>query len=89
MDTFRSETRELTPQVLKFVQESWWEYVLSKVGKGLPETERPGKGKEKETWPQLVARFQDKAWKQECLKRDEKFEMHFSAAVCMGLLPHS
>ncbi|OSX65793.1 hypothetical protein POSPLADRAFT_1064495 [Postia placenta MAD-698-R-SB12] len=80
VDTFRSETRELTPQVLKFVQESWSEYVLSKVGKGLPETERPGKGKEKETWPQLVARFQDKAWKQECLKRDEKFEMHFSAA---------
>jgi cysteinyl-tRNA synthetase len=34
-------------------------------------------------WPALQAKFgeADKVWKQECLKRDEKFEMHFSAAV--------
>lgn len=37
-----------------------------------------------EIWPSLQKRFldQDRTWKQECLKRDEKFEMHFSAAVC-------
>ncbi|PSR70964.1 hypothetical protein PHLCEN_2v13140 [Hermanssonia centrifuga] len=59
---------------------AWTSYVQSKVVVGLPETETPVTGKEAESWPALVAHFQDKAWKQECLKRDEKFEMHFSAA---------
>lgn len=57
------------------------DYVESNVGKGLADADRPSKGKERESWPELAARFQDKAWKQDGLKRDEKFEMHFSAAV--------
>lgn len=36
---------------------------------------------EREAWPALVERFQDKAWRQAGLQRDEKFEMHFNAAV--------
>lgn len=62
------------------------DYVLSKVRKGLADSDRPSKGKERESWPELVTRFEDKAWKQDGLKRDEKFEMHFSAAVRTSLL---
>lgn len=66
---------------MQLVQDSWTAHVQNNVSKGLMESERPNKGKEREVWPQLVERFQDKAWKQECVKRDEKFEMHFTSAV--------
>ena len=56
------------------------------VNKGLVESERPSKGKEREVWPQLVERFQDKVWKSECVKRDEKFEMNFTSAVRCSFL---
>ena len=64
---------------------AWADHVQSKVSKGLAD-DRPSKGKERESWPELVTRFQDKAWRQDGLKRDEKFEMHFSAAVRASLL---
>lgn len=60
---------------------AWVSYVQSKVGKGLPETDQVASGTEKETWPTLVERFQEKAWRQAGLQKDEKFEMHFNAAV--------
>ncbi|KAH9920166.1 tRNA synthetases class I (C) catalytic domain-containing protein [Fomitopsis serialis] len=77
---FRSETDALSRDLVDQLETAWADYVQSKVSKGLPDTDRPSKGKEKEAWPQLVTQFQDKVWKQEGLKRDEKFEMHFSAA---------
>ncbi|TFY58096.1 hypothetical protein EVJ58_g6625 [Rhodofomes roseus] len=80
VNKFRSETTALSRDLVTQLETAWTDYVQSKVSKGLSDTDRTGKGKEKEAWPQLVTRFQDKAWKQEGLKRDEKFEMHFSAA---------
>lgn len=78
---FREEQAALTPALLERVSASWAGYVQAKVGAGLPEPERPAPGGEHAAWPQLAARFADAAWKTECLKRDEKFDMHFSAAV--------
>lgn len=80
VNKFRSETDALSRDLVDQLETAWADFVQSKVSKGLPDTDRPSKGKEKEAWPLLVTQFQDKAWKQEGLKRDEKFEMHFSAA---------
>ncbi|EMD33708.1 hypothetical protein CERSUDRAFT_87037 [Gelatoporia subvermispora B] len=79
VEKFRSESTSLSQKLLDDVIAAWAAYVSSKLSKGLPETERPGKGKEREIFPQLSARFQDKEWRLEGLKRDEKFEMHFNA----------
>lgn len=76
-----SETSALTPDLLGRVTTAWTSYVRSKVGKGLPESDRPALGSEREKWPALVERFQDKAWRLQGLQKDEKFEMHFNAAV--------
>ncbi|EGO25879.1 hypothetical protein SERLADRAFT_437591 [Serpula lacrymans var. lacrymans S7.9] len=77
---FRSETTSLSPELIAQIQEAWSIYVHEKISKGLPESERPSNGDEAKSWPRLADLFKDKAWKQECLKRDEKFDMHFSAA---------
>lgn len=84
IEQFKSKQTALTSELINIVCDSWIAYVRSKVAKGLPDLEKPAEGSEWEAWPQLQSRFQDqdKTWKQECLKRDEKFEMHFSAAVC-------
>ena len=83
VERFRARQSALTPELLDFVYSSWTSFVQSKVAKALPETEKPAAGSEADAWSGLSARFQDKAWKQECLKRDEKFDMQFSAAVCL------
>lgn len=63
--------------------DSWTSYVRSKVSKGLVDADKLVQGEELDKWAVLQGRFgsADKTWKQENLKRDEKFEMHFSAAV--------
>jgi cysteinyl-tRNA synthetase len=58
-------------------------YFRDKVGEGLPDGEKPIQGKEEESWSRLVDRMKDNEWKQACLKRDEKYDMHFSAAVSL------
>jgi hypothetical protein len=81
LDTFRSETKVLSSDLIAQVQSSWRAHVRERVGKGLLEDQRPVEGEEEQAWPRLVELIQDKAWKQECLKRDEKFDMYFSSAV--------
>ncbi|KAI1795517.1 cysteinyl-tRNA synthetase [Ganoderma leucocontextum] len=75
-----SETTALTPDLIGEITTAWTSYVQSKVGKGLAESDRPALGSERERWPALVERFQDKAWRLQGLQKDEKFEMHFNAA---------
>lgn len=54
----------------------------TKVAKGLAADERLRQGEEKMTWMKIASKIKnDKEWRQECLKRDEKFEMYFQAAV--------
>ena len=81
VDKFRSESTSLTQELLDTVQSSWESYVRSKVSKGLPADEVPPFGLERQTWSKLSIKISDKAWKDEAIKKDEKFEMHFNAAV--------
>lgn len=55
-----------------------------KVGKGLPESDKVLEGEEENSWSNIVELARSADWKRECLKRDEKFDMHFSAAVSMA-----
>ena len=81
VNKFRSESTSLTQGLLDEVRSSWDFYVHSKVSKGLPSEEVPPLGSEWQAWSKLSIKAADSAWKNEALKRDEKFDMHFAAAV--------
>jgi cysteinyl-tRNA synthetase len=81
LDTFRSETKTMTSDLINQVHAAWRTHVREKVAKGLPNSERPIEGDEETAWPRLCELVQDIGWKQECIRRDEKFEMYFSSAV--------
>lgn len=53
----------------------------SKVSKGLAGEDIPPAGSEWKAWRELAIKAANKAWKDEALKRDEKFDMHLVAAV--------
>ncbi|KAI0798498.1 tRNA synthetases class I (C) catalytic domain-containing protein [Irpex lacteus] len=82
VEQFKSAQSSLTPDLITTVTDSWTSYVRSKVSKGLVDADKLVQGQELDQWAVLQGRFgsADKTWKQENLKRDEKFEMHFSAA---------
>jgi len=67
------------------IHSAWKEYIRSEVNKGLLENEKIIEGNEEGAWKSLSQKIQDVSWKQECLKRYEKFDMAFSAAVCENL----
>jgi cysteinyl-tRNA synthetase len=71
----------LTQGLLDEVRSSWDSFVRSKVSKGLPSEEVPPFGSEWQAWGELSIKAANKAWKNDALKRDEKFDMHFTAAV--------
>jgi cysteinyl-tRNA synthetase len=77
------ETTAASPELITELRDAWRTYVQDKLikGKGLPDGDKPVPGDEEKSWPRLVRLYDDKTWKQECSKRDEKFEMYFSAAV--------
>lgn len=81
LETFRSETKSLSSDLFSQVQDAWRVHVREKVGKGLPDYELPAEGEEEKIWPHLAKLMQNAEWKQECLKKDEKFDMYFSSAV--------
>jgi cysteinyl-tRNA synthetase len=81
LNKFRSEATSLTQALLDEVRTSWDSYVRSKVSKGLPSEHVPPVGSEWQAWSELSVKVADKAWKSDALKRDEKFDMHFTAAV--------
>lgn len=81
LENFRSDTKTLSVELVNQLRDAWRTYVRGKVGKGLTVNDKPLDGEEEKIWPRLVGLNQNKVWRQECLKRDEKFEMHFSAAV--------
>ncbi|GLB37791.1 putative tRNA synthetases class I (C) catalytic domain [Lyophyllum shimeji] len=80
-DNFRSATTSLSSDLINRVHSAWRTHVREKVGKGLSEAERPAEGDEEKAWTRLTELIKDKAWKQECLRRDEKFDMYFSSAT--------
>lgn len=81
LDKFISETRTLTPSLLARVQDAWKDYVRNRVSRGVPENEKATEGQEEEAWSRISENYTNQAWKQECLKRDEKFDMYYLSAV--------
>ncbi|THH17870.1 hypothetical protein EW146_g3010 [Bondarzewia mesenterica] len=77
----RTETQSLSSELLAQALTAWKFYVRSKVSKGLLPSDTPSIGAEWDNWPALAVKYQDKSWKADCLKRDEKFDMHFSATA--------
>ena len=82
LDKFREETKGVSPELITQVHAAWRIHVREELRKGLPQGLAPSEGDEDAFWPRLVELIQNKDWKQECLRRDEKFDMHFSSAVC-------
>ncbi|KAJ7451861.1 tRNA synthetases class I (C) catalytic domain-containing protein [Mycena galericulata] len=80
LDKFREETKGVSPELITQVHAAWRIHVREQLRKGLPEGDAPKEGDEDNFWPRLVELIQNKDWKQECLRRDEKFDMYFSSA---------
>ena len=78
---YRNNATTLSADLLSQVSEAWKNYVRENVSKGLPDEERPSIGEEETKWPRIAEIARDGSRKLECLKRDEKFDMHFTAAV--------
>jgi hypothetical protein len=81
LETFRTETTLLSTDLIARIHTAWRTHVREKIGKGLSETDKPAEGQEDQAFSRLTQLAQDKQWKQECLKRDEKFDMHLTSAV--------
>ncbi|KAF9452772.1 cysteinyl-tRNA synthetase [Macrolepiota fuliginosa MF-IS2] len=87
IDKFRLDSTALTPELVVTVSKAWVAYVTERVNKGLPGGEKLTAGAEEAGWTRLYELTQKPEWKQECLKRDEKFDMHFTAANrCLSAL---
>ena len=71
----------MTPRLTDDIHTAWKDYIRLEVNKGLPESEKIIEGEEEDAWNVLSQKIRDTSWKQECLKRYEKFDMAFSAAV--------
>lgn len=78
---FRTKTTELTSKLIDDIHAAWKVYLRSEVNKGLLPSDQIQEGQEDQSWTALVERVKDGAWKQECLKRNEKFDMNLTAAV--------
>ena len=81
LEKFRSQTTSLTSALLNQVRQSWKAYMRTRVNKGLAETDKATEGTEEATWSRILDLYTQPEWKQECLKRDEKFDMHYSSSV--------
>lgn len=81
LDTFRTETTSVSSDLIAQIHTAWRTHVRENIGKGLSEAEKPVEGEEDKAWARLTELIQDTAWKQECLRRNEKFDMYFSSAV--------
>ncbi|KAG1736026.1 tRNA synthetases class I (C) catalytic domain-containing protein [Suillus lakei] len=77
---FRNSATALSADLVSQVSEAWGSYVRENVSKGLPDEEKPSRGEEEVRWPRIDGLARDQSRKLECLKRDEKFDMHFTAA---------
>lgn len=81
LESFRTQVTSLTSALLDKVRQSWKTYVRTRVNKGLPESDRATEANEEAVWSRISELYSNPEWKQECLKRDEKFDMHYSSAV--------
>jgi len=75
------QTQSLTAALLTNLRDAWKAYVRTRVNKGLSENEKVSDGNEDAVWLRISELYQKSEWRQECLKRDEKFDLHYSSAV--------
>ncbi|KIM45332.1 hypothetical protein M413DRAFT_66439 [Hebeloma cylindrosporum] len=80
LETFRTQTQALTTALLTKLRDAWKAYVRTRVSKGLPENEKVPEGDEDPSWLRISELYRKPEWKQECLRRDEKFDLHYSSA---------
>ncbi|KAK0448825.1 tRNA synthetases class I (C) catalytic domain-containing protein [Armillaria borealis] len=80
LDKFRAGTTSVSSDLIGRIRVAWRTYVREKVGKGLPDTEVLLPGEEDTKWSEIVVLAQNAQWKQDCLRRDEKFDMYLSSA---------
>ncbi|KAG7099644.1 hypothetical protein E1B28_001470 [Marasmius oreades] len=80
LETFRKDTTALTENLFSQVQAAWHNFIRSEIANGLAEEERPSDGTQGEDWSKIVELYQNKAWRQACVRRDERFDMNFSSA---------
>ncbi|KAK2464180.1 hypothetical protein APHAL10511_003637 [Amanita phalloides] len=78
-EKYRAELERLSSSLVEQVEEALLNYLQERVSRGLPH-DLSGQAWNENTWTALDQLAQDMEWKRECLKRDEKFDMHFSAA---------
>ena len=81
MEQLRTRSSSLTVDLIDEVDQSWLAYLHGKLTKSLPNEEKLDAGSETAAFPRIVQRSQDAEWKAECIKRDEKFDMHLKALV--------
>ncbi|KAK0242105.1 tRNA synthetases class I (C) catalytic domain-containing protein [Armillaria nabsnona] len=80
LDKFRAETTSVSSDLIDRIRVAWRTYVREKVGKGLPDTRVLSPGEEDTKWSEIAVLAQNAQWKQDCLRRDEKFDMYLSSA---------
>ncbi|KAM6502102.1 tRNA synthetases class I (C) catalytic domain containing protein [Amanita muscaria] len=78
-ERYRSDLTNLTSSLLVQVEDAWLNYLRERVSRGLP-PDNASQVWNEESWITLDELAQDKDWKRECLKRDEKFDMHVTTA---------
>lgn len=81
IEKFRESSRILRQSLIDEVEDAWRTYFNSQLTKALEAADLPVAGEEVASWENLSRKMQNAGWKQECLKRDEKFDMHMKALV--------
>ncbi|KAI6037594.1 tRNA synthetases class I (C) catalytic domain-containing protein [Pisolithus marmoratus] len=79
-EKFRDQVASLSIDVIDRVFAAWKTHVLNRVSKALPDDVKAREQEESASWLRIEQFLQDKDRKAECLKRDEKLDMHLTAA---------
>ncbi|KIK24834.1 hypothetical protein PISMIDRAFT_677956 [Pisolithus microcarpus 441] len=79
-ERFRDQVALLSTDLIDRVFAAWKAHLLNRVSKALPDVVKAREGEESVGWLRIEQFIQDKDQKAECLRRDEKFDMHLTAA---------
>ncbi|KAF8826055.1 hypothetical protein HHX47_DHR6000361 [Lentinula edodes] len=85
LEKFRADTKLLDASLVSQVYTAWRAFLRNEMAAGLPSHERAlfteNDGELDSQFNRIAELIQNnKEWKQECLKRDEKFDMNFTSA---------
>lgn len=80
-ERFRDQVASLSADLIDRVSAAWKAHVLNRVSRALPDDVKAREGDENASWLRIEQFIEDKDRKAECLKRDEKFDMHLRAAL--------